>query len=289
MVRRLPIEVRDRLQLHAWGDRAVVLTSATVSTLLASRLGVGTSPEGASAASDPVFADVGSPFDHRAAAMLYVPPLLQRAPPRDRTPNHPDWLDQAWSEAAGIIDAAEGRTLLLTTSMRNAAEFAERARSGLRWPVLLQGELPKPKLLAEFAADEHTVAVGTMGLWQGVDVAGSTLSCVIVDKLPFPRPDDPLWQARADAARTRLVASGVAEADAGYRAFLEVQVPRAASLLAQGTGRLIRTAADRGLVVVLDPRLAEKAYRGRILHEMPPMRRTRTRAEAIAHLRDALA
>ena len=278
-VKRVPIDVAERLRSAAWGDTSVVLTSATVSEAMVSRLGMG--PRGR-------FTDVGSPFDHRAAAMLYVPPLLGAAPPRDRTPNNDDWFEEAWSEAAEVIRAAEGRTLFLCTSMRNAREFAARAREDLDWPVLLQGELPKPKLLAEFAEDHHAVAVGTMGLWQGVDVAGPSLSCVIVDKLPFPRPDDPLWQARADAARSRLVASGVSESDAGYRAFLEVQVPRAASLLAQGTGRLIRSADDRGLVVVLDPRLAEKAYRKQILGELPPMRRTRTRSEALEHLRAGL-
>lgn len=279
LVRRVPVDVADRLTTEAWGNRAVVLTSATVSESMVRRLGLGAAGR---------FVDVGSPFDHRASAMLYVPPLLGSAPPRDRTPNNPDWFDEAWAEAAALIDAAEGRTLFLCTSMRNAREFAQRARDDLDWPVLAQGEMPKPKLLAEFAADEHAVAVGTMGLWQGVDVAGASLSCVIVDKLPFPRPDDPLWQARADLARRRLVEGGVADSDAGYRSFLEVQVPRAAALLAQGTGRLIRRADDRGLVVVLDPRLAEKAYRSRILDEMPPMRRTRTRDEAVAHLRAGL-
>lgn len=278
-IRRVPIDVGDRLAEAAWEDRAVVLTSATVSEPMMVRLGLG---------ADARFADVGSPFDHRAAAMLYVPPLLASHPPRDRTPNNAEWFDQAWQEASAIIDAAGGRTLFLCTSIRNAREFAALARDELDWPVLLQGELPKPKLLAEFAQDHRAVAFGTMGLWQGVDVAGASLSCVVIDKLPFPRPDDPLWQARSDAARQRFVESGVAESDAGYRAFQAVQVPRAASLLAQGAGRLIRRATDRGLVVVLDPRLAEKAYRGQILHELPPMRRTRTRSEALEHLRCGL-
>ncbi len=121
---------------------------------------------------------------------------------------------------------------------------------------------------------------------------------MIIDKIPFPRPDDPLWQARSDAVRRRFArqsATGSADAesassdrDAGYRAFLAVQVPRAASLLAQGAGRLIRRASDRGVVAVLDPRLAEKGYRRQILDELPPMRRSRTRSEVIAHLREGL-
>jgi ATP-dependent DNA helicase DinG len=278
-LRRVPIDVAGLLAERAWGDRAVVLTSASVTRWLPGRVGIG---------GEDCFEDVGSPFDHREAAWLYVPRLLARVPARDRNPNHPDWFEEAWTEAAAVIDAAEGRTMVLCTSLRNATAMAERAREELPWPVLVQNEQPKPRLLAEFADDEHAVLFGTMGLWQGVDVAGPSLSCVIIDKIPFPRPDDPLWQARADHARRRLVAAGVAESDAGYRAFLEVQVPRAAALLAQGSGRLVRSATDRGLVVVLDPRLAEKAYRARILEEMPPMRRTRTRAEAIAHLRTAL-
>lgn len=279
-IRRVPIDVGGLLAEAAWEGHAVVLTSATVSESMMLRLGLGGGAR---------FEDVGSPFDHRAAAMLYVPELLASHPPRDRTPNNAEWFDEAWAEAVELIDAAEGRTLFLCTSMRNAREFATLARDQLRWPVLLQGELPKPKLLAEFAHDDHAIAFGTMGLWQGVDVAGTSLSCVIIDKLPFPRPDDPLWQARSDAARRRLTEAGASESDAGYLAFGEVQVPRAASLLAQGAGRLIRRADDRGVVAVLDPRLAEKAYRHRILDELPPMRRTRTRSEAIAHLRSAIA
>lgn len=279
-MRRVPIDVGGVLADTAWDGHAVVLTSATVSESMMLRLGLG---GGAG------FHDVGSPFDHRAAAMLYVPELLGSHAQRDRTPNHADWFDEAWAEAAGLIDAAEGRTLFLCTSIRNAREFAALARDRLDWPVLLQGELPKAKLLAEFAQDQHAIAFGTMGLWQGVDVAGPSLSCVIIDKLPFPRPDDPLWQARSDAARRRLLMAGAPESDAGYRAFLEVQVPRAASLLAQGAGRLIRRSGDRGLVAVLDPRLAEKAYRRQILDELPPMRRTRTRSDAIDHLRAAIA
>lgn len=278
-LRRVPVDLGERLQLHAWGDSAVVLTSATVSEPMMQRLGLG---------ADAAFTDVGSPFDHRAAALLYVPPLLASHPPSRRAPSNPDWFDEAWQEARTLMEAAEGRTLMLCTSMRNAQEFAELAREELEWPVLLQGELPKPKLLAEFASDEHSIAIGTMGLWQGVDVAGPSLSLVIVDKLPFPRPDDPLWQARAEAVRRRFVAEGVSESDAGYRAFLEVQVPRAASLLAQGSGRLIRTATDRGVVAVLDPRLAEKAYRRPILEQLPPMRRTRTRADVVEHLEAGL-
>jgi ATP-dependent DNA helicase DinG len=274
MLRRVPVDLGERLETRGWQGRPVLMTSATVTAGTAGRLGLGRAS----------FRDVGSPFEHREAAWLYVPELLGEVPSRLRSPSHPDWFEAAWVEAAAVIDAAEGRTLFLCTSMRNAERFAQQARRDLDWPVLLQGERPKQALLEEFATDEHSVLFGTMGLWQGVDVPGPSLSCVIVDRLPFPRPDDPLWQARTDHSAARLVAAGGPPADAGYRAFLEVAVPRAATLLAQGTGRLIRSAADRGLVVVLDPRLAEKPYRREILRELPPMRRTRTRQEALAHL-----
>ena len=279
-LRRVPIDVAALLKENAWGNSAVVLTSATLPPTLPARMGF--SPEAQ-------YADVGSPFHYREAAMLYVPRLLLAVPSRERTPNHPDWLDEAWTEASEIIDAAEGRTLFLCTSHRNAQEFAERARQDLAWPVMVQGDAPKLKLLSEFAADPHSVLFGTMGLWQGVDVVGPSLSCVIVDKLPFPRPDDPLWQARAKHARKEIAErEGISADDAGYRSFLAVQVPYSASMLSQGLGRLIRSTTDRGLVMVLDPRLAEKAYRKQILAELPPFRRSRTRSEAIEHLRESL-
>jgi ATP-dependent DNA helicase DinG len=253
----------------------VLLTSASVGPTTAGRLGL----------PDAELHDVGSPFDHRRAAWLYVPELLAHVPIRQRSPSHAEWFDAAWAEAARIIEVAEGRTLVLCTSVRNAERFADRARRDLAWPVLAQGDSPTPVLLARFAREEHSILVGTMGLWQGVDVPGPSLSCVIVDRLPFPRPDDPLWQARTELAEARVVERGGSPRDAGYQAFLEVSVPRAATLLSQGTGRLIRTATDRGLVVVLDPRLAEKPYRQTILDALPPMRRTRSRHDALEHLR----
>jgi ATP-dependent DNA helicase DinG len=274
-LRRLPVDLGDRLATTAWQGRPVLLTSASVGPTTAGRLGL----------PDAELHDVGSPFDHRRAAWLYVPELLAHVPIRQRSPSHAEWFDAAWAEAARIIEVAEGRTLVLCTSVRNAERFADRARRDLAWPVLAQGDSPTPVLLARFAREEHSILVGTMGLWQGVDVPGPSLSCVIVDRLPFPRPDDPLWQARTELAEARVVERGGSPRDAGYQAFLEVSVPRAATLLSQGTGRLIRTATDRGLVVVLDPRLAEKPYRQTILDALPPMRRTRSRHDALEHLR----
>ena len=130
-------------------------------------------------------------------------------------------------------------------------------------PIITQRDLPKPALLRQFAADEATCLFATAGFFQGVDVPGRTLSQVVVDRLPFPRPDDPLLTAR----RERL----------GAAAFREIDVPRAAMMLAQAAGRLIRTADDRGVVAVLDRRLGTAGYRWDIVNALPPMRRTRDR------------
>jgi ATP-dependent DNA helicase DinG len=140
-------------------------------------------------------------------------------------------------------------------------------------PVLAQGQLPKPALIEAFSSDESASLFATMGFWQGIDVPGRTLSCVVVDRLPFPRPDDPLLQARRDLVGRQ-------------KAFSLVDLPRASTLLAQGAGRLIRTATDRGVVAVLDPRLAKAGYRWDVVRALPPMRRTRHRAEAEAFLRE---
>jgi ATP-dependent DNA helicase DinG len=147
---------------------------------------------------------------------------------------------------------------------------AEAIRPRVRWPVLTQSDLPKPALVARFSADEHSCLFATMGFWQGVDVPGSALSVVAIDRLPFPRPDDPLLQARRAAL--------------GRDAFSLIDVPRAATLLAQGTGRLIRSRSDRGVVAVLDSRLGKARYRWDLIKALPPMRRTKLRSDVEAFL-----
>jgi ATP-dependent DNA helicase DinG len=173
-------------------------------------------------------------------------------------------------ELAALMDAAEGRTLALFTSWRamNAAADALRARS--KWPILTQSELPKPALVTRFTEEEHSCLFATMGFWQGVDVRGPTCSVVAIDRLPFSRPDDPLLRARRDQL--------------GRAAFELIDVPRAATLLAQGAGRLIRSRADRGVVAVMDRRLGKASYRWALIRALPPMRRTRLRAEVEAFL-----
>lgn len=160
--------------------------------------------------------------------------------------------------------------MALFTSWRAMTTAAAAVRQRVPWPVLTQSDLPKPALVARFSAEEESCLFATMGFWQGVDVPGSALSLVTIDRLPFARPDDPLLQARRD----RL----------GRAAFSSIDVPRAATLLAQGVGRLIRSSSDRGAVAVLDKRLGTASYRWDLVRALPPMRRTRHRADVVEFL-----
>ncbi|MBW3626252.1 MAG: ATP-dependent DNA helicase [Actinobacteria bacterium] len=205
--------------------------------------------------------DVGSPFDYADQALLYCAAHLPD--PRSR-----DYEAAMLDELEALVRAAGGRTLALFTS-RRAVEAAEAHLSGrLPWKVLVQGELPVPLLHQAFLDDETSVLLGTMSLWQGFDAPGPTCSLVVVDRLPFRRPDDPLAAARRDAA-TR----------ARRNAFAAVDLPQAAVLLAQGVGRLVRSSHDRGVVAVLDRRLATASYRWTLVRSLPPMRRTKDPAE----------
>ncbi len=179
------------------------------------------------------------------------------------------------AELEALVRAAGGRTLALFTSWRAMQAAAATLADRLPWPVLTQSDLPKPALVEAFSSDERASLFATMGFWQGIDVSGPSLSQVVIDRIPFPRPDDPLTQARRERA--------------GPRAFRLVDLPRAATLLAQGAGRLIRSSTDRGVVAVLDPRLASATYRWELVRALPPMRRTRHRSEVEAFLAGALA
>jgi ATP-dependent DNA helicase DinG len=252
-----PVDVAKTLT-ELFEDTAAVLTSATVPKGLAASLGL--PPERTTEL------DVGSPFDYEANAVLYCAAHLP-------DPRSDGYQAAVAEELVALISAAGGRTLALFTSWRALQAALTTVPDRLDTPVLAQGQLPKPALVEAFAEDESASLFATMGFWQGIDVPGRTLSCVIVDRLPFPRPDDPLLQARRD-----LVGRG--------RAFGAVDLPRATTMLAQGAGRLIRSATDRGVVAVLDPRLAKAGYRWDIVRALPPMRRTRHRAEAEAFLRE---
>jgi ATP-dependent DNA helicase DinG len=259
-LRLSPIDVGPPLATALWGEVTAVLTSATVPPRLVERVGL--------TGFETTQLNVGSPFDYRAHALLYVARHL----PDRRAPEAEAALHK---ELALLIAAAGGRTLALFTSRRATEEAAAALAPDLPYTLLRQGELPKGRLLEEFAEDETSCLFATLGFWQGVDIPGRALSLVTLDRLPFPRPDDPLLQAR--------------RARAGGRAFSLVDLPRAATLLAQGSGRLIRTAEDRGVVAVLDSRLATASYRGVLLASLPPMRRTVERSEVEEFLRKALA
>jgi ATP-dependent DNA helicase DinG len=245
-----PVDVGPKLASMLWPEHTAILTSATVPPGLGGRLGM---PEGSW---DDL--DVGSPFDYRHQAMLYVAAHLPQ-------PRHPRWEAEAIDELEALIHAAGGRTLALFTSWRMMRAAAEALGERLPWTLLTQSDLPKPALVRAFTDDETSCLFATMGFWQGVDVPGRSLSLVVLDKIPFPRPDEPLTEARRERA--------------GAAAFATVDLPRAATLLAQGAGRLVRAATDRGVVAVLDPRLATRDYRRVLLEPMPPMRRTLNRAD----------
>jgi ATP-dependent DNA helicase DinG len=198
--------------------------------------------------------DVGSPFDYGRQAILYV---ARHLPPPGR-----DGLGKAQlDEIVELVDAADGRTLGLFSSRRAAEAAAEVVRERLpHLTTLAQGDAQLPELAAQFVGDPHTCLFGTLSLWQGLDVPGETCQLVLIDRIPFPRPDDPLLSARQKAAD-----------QAGGNGFMQVAATHAALLLAQGTGRLIRTHADRGVVAVLDPRLATARYGGFLKASLPPM------------------
>jgi ATP-dependent DNA helicase DinG len=196
--------------------------------------------------------DVGSPFDHRHSGILYV---ARHLPPPGR-----DQLPEAYlTELEELIDAAGGRTLGLFSSMRAAIQAAAALRDRIAHPLLCQGDDVTAQLLRQFAEDEPSCLFGTLSLWQGVDVPGSALQLVVIDRIPFPRPDDPLASARQRAVAAR-----------GGNGFMTVAAAQAALLLAQGTGRLLRTMTDRGVVAVLDPRLVTARYGGFLRASLPP-------------------
>jgi ATP-dependent DNA helicase DinG len=251
-----PLDVGPILAERVWGERTAVLTSATIPSSLSDRVGL--------PAARVDVADVGSPFDYAHQALLYC--ALHVPDPRAD-----GYRDAVHDELVALITAAGGRTLALFTSWKAMELAATAVRERVDVPILTQRDLPKPALVARFAREEATCVFATAGFFQGVDVPGRTLSLVVVDRLPFPRPDDPLLSARRDLL--------------GRAAFSQIDLPRAAMLLAQAAGRLIRNSTDRGVVAVLDRRLGMARYRWDIVRALPPMRRTRDRAEVEEFLR----
>ncbi|CAN5237644.1 ATP-dependent DNA helicase [soil metagenome] len=212
--------------------------------------------------------DVGSPFDYARQGILYV---ARHLPPPGR-----DGLGTTQiEEIVGLVDAAEGRALGLFSSRRAAEAAAQGARDALpHLTILAQGEAQLPELARLFVEDPHACLFGTLSLWQGLDVPGDTCQLVIIDRIPFPRPDDPLMSARQRAADR-----------SGGNGFMQVAATHAALLLAQGSGRLIRTTSDRGVVAVLDPRLVTARYSSFLRASLPPMWATTDRAVVLDALR----
>jgi ATP-dependent DNA helicase DinG len=255
ILRVAPLSVANLLRNRLFEQSTVILTSATLTvggTFDAMARSWGLTSLGDDAPGWKGI-DVGSPFAHAKSGILYVAAHLP-PPGRDGT-GSAEQLD----EIEGLITAAGGRTLGLFSSMRAARAAAEAMRDRLDTPVLCQGEDTTSTLVRRFAEDDETTLFGTLSLWQGVDVPGPSLSLVLIDRIPFPRPDDPLV-----TARQRAVAAH------GGNGFMAVAASHAALLLAQGAGRLLRSVDDRGVVAVLDSRMATARYAGFLRASLPP-------------------
>jgi ATP-dependent DNA helicase DinG len=262
-----PIDVASRLREKLFGEKTVVLTSATLT------LGGGFDPLASSLGLEPgddswTSIDVGSPFDYRTQGMIYVAQHLP-APSRDGLG------DAQIDEIAALVEAAGGRTLGLFSSRRGAETAAEGVRKKLPdLDIWCQGDAQLPELARRFVEEPSACLFGTLSLWQGIDLPGETCQLVIIDRIPFPRPDDPLMSARQRLVEKR-----------GGNGFMTVAASHAALLLAQGTGRLIRRATDRGVVAVLDPRLVTARYGSFLAASLPDMWRTTDRETVLAALR----
>lgn len=245
-----PIDVAGRLRELLFGRvRAAVLTSATLAvdggfTHLEDRLGLQPTEE----------LLLPSPFDFERQAVLYVPRHLPE-------PQSPSFVARAADEIVRLLELSRGRAFVLFTSYANLNAVADRIAGAVPYPLFVQGEAPRAALLDAFRRTPGAVLLATSSFWQGVDVAGEQLSCVIVDKLPFASPTEPVVQARIERLRKR-----------GGDPFSEYQVPGAVLMLKQGLGRLIRAASDRGILAVLDSRLVARGYGRRFLASLPPAR-----------------
>lgn len=257
---RTPLDIAGTFSrlMKAW-PAAWVFTSATLSVgkrfdHFRSRLGLDDARE----------IRVDSPFDYARNALLYLPAGL----PEPRSGAH---TDAVVAHARPVLAASGGRAFLLFTSYRALHHAAEQLRDSLPFPVFVQGEAPKHDLVERFRAAGNGVLLGTSSFWEGVDVAGEALSCVIIDKLPFASPADPVVRARLDALES-----------SGANPFTHYQIPQAAIALKQGAGRLIRGVEDRGVLMLCDPRIRGKGYGRVFLDSLPPMPRTHDIAEVEA-------
>ena len=204
-----------------------------------------------------------SPFNFSEQALLYVPVGLPE-------PHHKTYTDHVVQAALPVLRASRGRAFFLCTSLRAMQRVYEQLKSAeqFEFPLLLQGQGSRSYMLERFRELDNAILIGSQSFWEGVDVRGEALSLVIIDKLPFAPPDDPVLSARIEKINSE-----------GRNAFMEYQLPRAVINLKQGAGRLIRDEADRGVLMICDPRLTTKAYGKQIWQSLPPMKRTRELAE----------
>jgi len=217
---------------------------------------------------DPQTLSLESPFDYARQGLCYLPPPLP-------DPNSRDYTEKVIEAVLPVLHASRGRAFLLFTSHRALRRAAELLQDKVPWPLFVQGTAPRPRLLEEFRASGHGVLLGAASFWEGVDVVGESLSVVVIDKLPFAAPDDPVLMARLDALE-----------QSGINPFMGWQVPNAVIALKQGAGRLIRDVHDRGVLVLCDPRISGKGYGRLFLASLPPMPRTRELADVQAFFDD---
>ncbi|WP_240099874.1 ATP-dependent DNA helicase [Thermomonas flagellata] len=262
-LQRTPLDVSAPLRAHRERSQAAwVFTSATLAVAgrfdhLAQRLGI----DEARTLIEP------SPFDWARQALCYLPPGLPE-------PAAPDFGQAVLAAVRPVLEASGGRAFLLFASHRALREAAAALADG-PWPLFVQGSAPRHVLLQQFRASGNGVLLGTASFREGVDVAGAALSVVVIDKLPFAAPDDPVFEARLEAIRR-----------AGGHPFRDEQVPQAVIALKQGAGRLIRSETDRGVLVLCDPRLLGRAYGRIFLDSLPPLPRTRALADVQAFFAD---
>ena len=213
-----------------------------------------------------------SPFDYPNQALLYHPQGIVE-------PNEPGFLPELLKYTVPLIEAAQGHSLILCTTLRAVAWMAERLRAelaarGLSYPVLAQGESGRGLLLKQFKDTKHAILVGSQSFWEGVDVPGDQLRLVVIDRLPFATPDDPVMAARIEHLKNQ-----------GLSPFFTYQVPQAVINLKQGAGRLIRTEKDRGVLMIGDARLLTKAYGKLFWRSLPPFARTKSQDDAVKFLK----
>ena len=247
------VDVGPRLREDLWGNVTAILTSATIPDSLARQLGL----------EEVRVESFASPFDYAHHSLLYVP---EGFPGR----NDPGAERAIIDELVTLIAAAGGRTLALFTNRAVMNRVAEAVEERIATPVLVQGTLSRQRIIEEFRDEAEASLFAVTSFWQGIDVPGHSLSLVTIDRLPFSVPNDPLVKARQERSANP---------------FFEVDLPRATMLLAQGVGRLIRNASDRGVVAVLDTRLAEARYKSMLFKKLPPMKRTRDQREVTDFLR----